>query len=66
MLGRESERITPAMLAMCKSSSLAFVLVFAFLFRLERPRLSLVCVIGIISIGVVMMVADEAQFDMLG
>lgn len=53
--------ITLAFYTMCKSSSLAFVLLFAFLFRLESPRLSLVGVIAIITVGVVLMVATETR-----
>ena len=41
---------------MCKSSSLAFVLLFAFLFRLETPNWKLVTIIAIMTVGVVMMV----------
>ena len=51
---------------MCKSSSLAFVLMFAFLFRLESPSLKLVLIIALMTIGVIMMVAGEAAFDAIG
>lgn len=51
---------------MCKSSSLAFVLMFAFLFRLETPTWKLVGIIATMTAGVVMMVAGEVQFDILG
>ena len=51
---------------MCKSSSLAFVLSFAFLFRLERPTLKLVVIIATMTVGVIMMVAGEAEFNALG
>lgn len=51
---------------MCKSSSLAFVLLFAFLFRLETPTWRLVTIIATMTIGVVMMVAGEVEFDILG
>ena len=53
-------------LAMCKSSSLAFVLAFAFLFRLEDPSIKLVVIITAMTIGVVMMVAGETYFNILG
>lgn len=53
-------------LAMCKSSSLAFVLAFAFLFRLEDPSIKLVLVITTMTIGVIMMVAGETAFSILG
>jgi solute carrier family 35, member C2 len=51
---------------MCKSSSLAFVLMFAFLFHLEDPSIKLVLIILTMIIGVVMMVAGEAAFNALG
>lgn len=51
---------------MCKSSSLAFVLIFAFLFRLETPTWKLVAIIGTMTAGVIMMVAGEVSFDLLG
>ena len=58
--------LTTHLLAMCKSSSLAFVLAFAFLFRLEDPSIKLVLIITAMTIGVIMMVAGEAAFDALG
>ena len=54
------------LLAMCKSSALGFVLIFAFLFRLEQPSWRLVIIILIMTVGVVMMVAGEAAFHALG
>jgi len=51
---------------MCKSSSLAFVLIFAFLFRLEAPTWKLVAIIGTMTLGVVMMVAGEVEFKLEG
>jgi solute carrier family 35 protein C2 len=51
---------------MCKSSALGFVLIFAFLFRLEQPSWRLVVIILIMTLGVVMMVAGEAAFHALG
>ncbi|PGH01663.1 solute carrier family 35, member C2 [Blastomyces parvus] len=66
-LGNMSLRfITLTFLTMCKSSSLVFVLLFAFLFRLESPSLKLILIIGTMTIGVVMMVAGEAAFNALG
>lgn len=53
-------------LAMCKSSSLAFVLAFAFLFRLEDPSIKLVVIITAMTIGVILMVAGETAFNTLG
>ena len=51
---------------MCKSSNLAFVLFFAFLFKLEKMRWSLIGIIALITIGVIMMVAAETQFVLEG
>ena len=51
---------------MCKSSSLAFVLIFAFLFRLESPTWRLVAIIATLTLGVVMMVAGEVEFKLGG
>jgi solute carrier family 35 protein C2 len=51
---------------MCKSSSLAFVLTFAFLFRLEVPSWRLVGIIATMTLGVIMMVAGEVKFSPLG
>lgn len=46
---------------MCKSSSLAFVLIFAFIFRLEKPTWILVGIISIMTVGVIMMVSSESE-----
>lgn len=51
---------------MCKSSSLIFVLLFAFLFRLETFSFRLVGVILLIFGGVVLMVATETHFVLSG
>lgn len=51
---------------MCKSSALAFVLLFAFLFRLETPSVKLIFIIATMTIGVIMMVAGETEFSALG
>ncbi|CAD6889817.1 unnamed protein product [Tilletia caries] len=58
--------ITLTFYTMCKSSNLAFVLFFAFVLRLEKVRLSLIGIIGLITIGVIMMVAAETQFVLVG
>jgi len=58
--------ITLTFYTMCKSSSLAFVLIFAFLFRLEAPTWKLVAIIGTMTLGVVMMVAGEVEFKLEG
>ncbi|KAF7964359.1 hypothetical protein HWV62_9535 [Athelia sp. TMB] len=51
---------------MCKSSSLIFVLGFAFLLRLETFSYRLVGVIFLIFSGVVLMVATETHFVLSG
>ncbi|TAQ85289.1 hypothetical protein B7494_g6389 [Chlorociboria aeruginascens] len=58
--------ITLTFYTMCKSSSLAFVLLFAFLFRLETPSWRLVGIIATMTAGVIMMVAGEVDFKPLG
>ncbi|KAF4964370.1 hypothetical protein FSARC_7695 [Fusarium sarcochroum] len=51
---------------MCKSSSLAFVLIFAFVFRLETPTWRLVSIIAAMTLGVVLMVFGEVEFKVGG
>ncbi len=51
---------------MCKSSSLVFVLLFAFLFRLEIFSFRLIAVIALIVAGVVLMVATQTHFVLSG
>ncbi|RYC60079.1 hypothetical protein CHU98_g6125 [Xylaria longipes] len=46
--------------------TLAFVLLFAFLFRLETPTWRLVAVIATMTAGVIMMVAGEVEFHLGG
>ncbi|KAK4161973.1 triose-phosphate transporter family-domain-containing protein [Cladorrhinum sp. PSN259] len=58
--------ITLTFYTMCKSSNLAFVLIFAFLLRLETPTWKLVAIIGTMTAGVVMMVAGEVEFKLGG
>ncbi|KAI9725167.1 MAG: Triose-phosphate Transporter [Chrysothrix sp. TS-e1954] len=66
-LGNTSLRfITLVFFTMCKSSTLGFVLLFAILFRLEKPSWKLAGIIVIMSAGVIMMVAGETKFNALG
>jgi len=51
---------------MCKSSALAFVLLFAFIFRLETPSWRLIAIIATMIVGVILMVAGEVDFSTLG
>ena len=66
-LGNFSLRfISLTFFTMCKSSVLAFVLLFAFLFHLERPTWKLCLIIFFMTVGVIMMVAGETSFNALG
>ncbi|KAJ9642604.1 hypothetical protein H2204_002252 [Knufia peltigerae] len=66
-LGNTSLRyITLTFYTMCKSSVLIFVLMFAFLFRLEKPSVKLILIILTMTLGVLMMVAGETAFHALG
>ncbi|KAF9070851.1 triose-phosphate transporter family-domain-containing protein [Rhodocollybia butyracea] len=58
--------VTLSFYTMVKSSSLIFVLLFAFLFRLERFSWRLVGVILLICSGVLLMVATETHFVLGG
>ncbi|RAH57550.1 nucleotide-sugar transporter [Aspergillus piperis CBS 112811] len=58
--------ISLTFLTMCKSSALAFVLLFAFVFRLETPSVKLIVIIATMTVGVVMMVAGETAFNAVG
>lgn len=51
---------------MCKSSTLIFVLAFAFLFHLERYSFRLLSVISLISFGVFLMVYDTTSVSIPG
>ena len=66
-LGNASlQTITLTFYTMCKSSVLIFVLIFAFLFRLETPTLKLTFIILCMTSGVVMMVFGETDFHLSG
>lgn len=66
-LGNNSlQYITLTFYTMCKSSVLIFVLLFAFLFRLESPTWRLIFIILCMTLGVLMMVAGETAFHALG
>ncbi|KAG5517892.1 hypothetical protein PMAC_000347 [Pneumocystis sp. 'macacae'] len=54
--------ITLSFYTMCKSSSLGFVLLFAFIFGLEKISISLITIIIIITVGVVMMASTQIEF----
>lgn len=66
-LGNFSLRfISLTFFTMCKSSVLAFVLVFAVVFRLETLTWKLCAIILVMTMGVIMMVAGETDFSALG
>ncbi|KAI9480415.1 MAG: triose phosphate transporter [Benjaminiella poitrasii] len=58
--------ITLSFYTMCKSSTLAFVLIFAFIFKLEKPSWKLILIILIITVGVILMVSNETDFSIIG
>ncbi|KAG1367769.1 putative sugar phosphate/phosphate translocator [Cocos nucifera] len=51
---------------MCKSAAPIFLLLFAFAFRLESPSVKLLGIIIIISMGVLLTVAKETEFNIWG
>ncbi len=51
---------------MVKSGAPVFVLLFAFLFKLEKPTARLIVAIVIIVFGVILMVVDETKFSWVG
>ncbi|GES89184.1 TPT-domain-containing protein [Rhizophagus clarus] len=58
--------ITLSFYTMIKSSTPIWVLVFAFIFGLEQPRLVLIFIITVISFGVILTVAGETKFNLTG
>lgn len=58
--------VTLSFYTMVKSSSLGFVLLFSILFKLEHISWALAGIISMITVGVLMMVAGETQFHLLG
>jgi solute carrier family 35 protein C2 len=66
-LGNMSLRFTTlTFMTICKSSVLVFILLFAFLFRLETVSTRLVVIIAIMTLGEVMMVMGETAFSAIG
>lgn len=51
---------------MCKSAAPIFLLFFAFAFRLESPSFKLLGIIIVISVGILLTVAKEAEFEFWG
>ncbi|CAM8940797.1 unnamed protein product [Rhodiola kirilowii] len=51
---------------MCKSATPIFLLLFAFAFRLESPSVKLLGIILVISVGILLTVAKETEFEFWG
>ncbi|XP_022739577.1 probable sugar phosphate/phosphate translocator At1g06470 [Durio zibethinus] len=51
---------------MCKSAAPIFLLLFAFALRLESPSLKLLGIILVISVGILLTVAKETDFEFWG
>lgn len=51
---------------MCKSAAPIFLLLFAFVFRLETPSFKLSGIILVISIGILLTVSKETEFEFWG
>jgi len=58
--------ITLTFYTMCKSSSPIFLLIFAFLFKLEKINLKLIGIVALITGGIILAVMGETQFDAAG
>jgi len=58
--------ITVSLYTMVKSSAVIFILGFALIFKLEKPKVSLIFVILLISSGLFMFVFKSSQFDLEG
>ncbi|XP_065913916.1 solute carrier family 35 member C2-like [Dysidea avara] len=58
--------ITVSLYTMSKSTSIVFILIFSFIFRLEKPRLILTAVIVLIMGGLFMFTYESTQFDIEG
>ncbi|XP_076802392.1 solute carrier family 35 member C2-like isoform X2 [Clavelina lepadiformis] len=58
--------ITVSLYTMVKSSCVVFILGFALLFKLEKPRFSLVFVVCLIASGLFMFVYKSSQFNLEG
>lgn len=58
--------VTVTFATMCKSAAPIFLLLFAFAFRLEAPSYKLSGIILVISIGILLTVAKETEFELGG
>ncbi|KAK9866313.1 hypothetical protein WJX84_011708 [Apatococcus fuscideae] len=58
--------ITLSFYTMCKSTTPVFLLICAFIWGIERPSWNLAVVVAIICTGLIMLVAGETQFNLIG
>eukprot|EP00195_Chlamydomonas_chlamydogama_P011097 CAMPEP_0202891508 /NCGR_PEP_ID=MMETSP1392-20130828/1552_1 /ASSEMBLY_ACC=CAM_ASM_000868 /TAXON_ID=225041 /ORGANISM="Chlamydomonas chlamydogama, Strain SAG 11-48b" /LENGTH=439 /DNA_ID=CAMNT_0049575287 /DNA_START=181 /DNA_END=1500 /DNA_ORIENTATION=- len=58
--------ITLSFYTMCKSTTPLYLLLFAFIWKVEKPTWQLGGIVTIISIGLALLVAGETQFDATG
>jgi solute carrier family 35, member C2 len=58
--------VTLSFYTMVKSSSLGFVLMFGILFALERATWQIFSIVSVMTVGVIMMAAGEAHFQLVG
>lgn len=58
--------ITMSFYTMCKSTTPIFLLLFAFIWGLEKPSWSLVGVVCVIVTGLLLLVKGETKFDLTG
>lgn len=60
------EFITVSLYTMTKSTAVIFILGFSLLFRLEKPRWFLLCIVVLVSTGLFMFTFHSTQFNMEG
>ncbi|GFH23436.1 TPT domain-containing protein [Haematococcus lacustris] len=58
--------ITMSFYTMCKSTVPVYLLLFAFLWRIEKPSWELAAVVAIICSGLVLLVEGESSFNAIG
>ena len=58
--------ITLSFYTMCKSSAPLFLLLCAFIWRIEKPTWGLAGIVVVISIGLGMLVDGEVEFNLVG
>ncbi|KAM7271285.1 hypothetical protein ACFE04_030499 [Oxalis oulophora] len=58
--------ITVTSATMCKSAAPIFLLIFAFAFKLESPSIKLLGIMTVISVGILLTVARDTDFEILG